>query len=129
MKHLTGHTNDTRCASLSTVCNNMLLRTILILLHKVKTQYVHFRSHAEYILLPWKISEEISRWSMLFHTKGSYLPYETHISIQPFTMGVDWSDIWCLMEVSTMFYICRYCVCVFTWWSRIWVTFCLENST
>ena len=26
-----------------------------------KTQYVHFRSHAEYLLLPWKIPEEIRK--------------------------------------------------------------------
>ncbi len=32
-----------------------------------KTQYVHFRSHTEYFLLPWKITEEISRLSMVFH--------------------------------------------------------------
>ncbi len=30
--------------------------------------------------------------------------------IQPFTKGVDWPEIWHLMEVSTMFYICGYCV-------------------
>ncbi len=30
--------------------------------------------------------------------------------IHPFTTVVDWPEIWCLMEVSTMFYICRYCV-------------------
>ncbi len=29
--------------------------------HKVKTQYVHFRLHTNYFLLPWKIPEEISR--------------------------------------------------------------------
>ena len=30
---------------------------------------------------------------------------------------MEWPEIWCLMEVSTMFYICRYCV--FTWWGRV----------
>ena len=34
--------------------------------HKVKTQYVHFRLHTNYFLLPWKIPEEISRWPILF---------------------------------------------------------------
>ena len=34
-------------------------------IHKVKAQYLHFRSHAEYFLLSWKIPEEISRRSML----------------------------------------------------------------
>ena len=44
-------------------------------------------------------------------TKGSIY----HILyIQPFTTIVDWAEIWRLMEVSTMFYICRNCV--FTWY-------------
>ncbi len=37
--------------------------------------------------------------------------------IQPFNMEVDWPEIWCLMEVSTMFYIYRYCL--FTLWGSI----------
>ena len=42
----------------------------------------------------------------------------TIMYIQPFTTVVDYPEIGCLMEVhvSTMFYICRYCV--FTWKSR-----------
>ncbi len=35
--------------------------------HQVKMQYLHFRFYVNYFLLPWKIPEEISRWSMLFH--------------------------------------------------------------
>ncbi len=35
--------------------------------HYVKTQYLHLRVYANYFLLPWKIHEEISRRSMLFH--------------------------------------------------------------
>ncbi len=35
--------------------------------HKVKMQYLHFWSHAEYFLLAWKIPEVMSRWSILFH--------------------------------------------------------------
>ncbi len=35
--------------------------------HQVKTQYLHFRFHANYFLLPWKIPSEISRRSMFFH--------------------------------------------------------------
>ena len=38
-----------------------------ILPHKVKMQYVHFRSYTKYFLLPWKIREESSRRSLLFH--------------------------------------------------------------
>ena len=45
-------------------------------------------------------------------TKGS-IYHIKHMYIQPFTTIVDWPEIWCLMEVSSMFYICRYCV--FTW--------------
>ena len=33
-----------------------------------------------------------------------------HMYIKPFTTAVDWWEIWRLMEVSTMFYTCRYCV-------------------
>ena len=36
--------------------------------------------------------------------------------IQPFSMQVNWSEIWCLMKVSTLFYICRYWI--FTLWVR-----------
>ena len=36
--------------------------------------------------------------------------------MQRFTTVVDWPEIRCLMEVSTMFYICRYSV--FTWEGR-----------
>ncbi len=32
-----------------------------------KTQYLHFRSHAEYLHLSWKISEVMSRRLILFH--------------------------------------------------------------
>ena len=35
--------------------------------HKVKTQYLHFTSHARYFPLSWKIPEVISRQSILFH--------------------------------------------------------------
>ena len=40
---------------------------ITTLLHNVNTQYLHFRSCAEYFLLSWKILEVISRLSILFH--------------------------------------------------------------
>ncbi len=54
------------------------------------------------------------QWSSI--TKGS-IYHIKHIYIQPFTTVVEWPDIRCLMEVSTMFSICRYCV--FTWDGRI----------
>ena len=47
---------------------------------KVKTLYLHFRFHANYSPLPWKIPEEIiSKLSMLFHGLTQYLPYQTHV--------------------------------------------------
>ncbi len=82
--------------------------------HQVKTQYLHFRFYANYFLLPWKISEEISRRSMLSHNFRIY--HINHMYIQPFTTAGDWPEIGCLKEVSTIFYTCR--CCVFTWWGR-----------
>ena len=38
-------------------------------------------------------------------TKGSSYHIK-HMYIQPFTKLVDWPEIGCLMEVSTMLYIC-----------------------
>ncbi len=38
------------------------------------------------------------------------------MSIQPFKMGMDWTEIARLMEVSFIFNICRFCV--FTWYGR-----------
>ena len=45
---------------------------------EVKTQCLHFRTHAEYSLLFWKIPEEISRRSILFHNQRKYLLYQTY---------------------------------------------------
>ncbi len=42
-------------------------------------------------------------------TKGS-IYHIKHRYIQPFSMEVDLPEIWSLMEVSTMFYTCTYCV-------------------
>ncbi len=53
------------------------------------------------------------QYSSIF--KGS-IYHIKHMLIQPLTMGVDWPEIACLMEVSTMFNICRYCI--FTWYGR-----------
>ena len=47
--------------------------------HQVKTQYLHFKFHANYSLLPGKIPEEISTRSILFHNQRQYLPYQTYV--------------------------------------------------
>ena len=47
--------------------------------------------------------------------------------IQSFSMEVDWPEIWCLMEVSTMFYICR--CCVFTLWGRYAIVWYKKKPT
>ena len=61
--------------------------------HKVKTRYVHFRSYAEHFLLPWKIPEEMSRQSMLLSITKGNICHIKHMSIHPFTMGVEWPEI------------------------------------
>ncbi len=40
-------------------------------------------------------------------TKGN-IYHIKHMSIQPFTMGVDWPEIGCLIEVSVMLDICAH---------------------
>ena len=55
----------------------------------------------------WTISRQCP-----FITKDS-IYHISHMYIQPLTTVVYWPKIGRLMEVSTMFYICRYCV--FTW--------------
>ncbi len=49
------------------------------------------------------------------------------MSIQPFITAVDWPEIGCLMEVSTLFHICRYCV--FAWWDFLIPLEKLDNDT
>ena len=66
--------------------------------HQVKMQYLHFRFHANYFLLPWKIAEEISRQLCSRITKGS-IYHIRRMYIQPFTTKVVWPEIWCLMKV------------------------------
>ena len=39
----------------------LAIRIDHLLPHQVKTQYLHFRLHAKYFLVPWKIPEEITR--------------------------------------------------------------------
>ena len=46
-------------------------------------------------------------------TKGT-IYHIKHLYIKHFTTVAYWPEIGCLMEVSTMFYTCRYCV--LTWW-------------
>ena len=50
--------------------------------------------------------------------------------IQPFITVVDWPEIWCLMEVSVVFYFSRYCVS--TWEGRLpdmWCTVSKQNKS
>ena len=79
----------------------------LLMTISVKTQYLYFKLHANYFLLPWKISKKkwlttndlpklktvSTIWNMYVHTS--------------FYNSSEWQEIWCLMEVSTIhvFYI------------------------
>ncbi len=88
---------------------NVVCSTVVcfkMLPHQGKTQYLHFRIHVNYFLLPQKIPEDNQYFSI---TKGS-IYHIKHMYIQPFAKIVYFPDIWCLMEVSTLFYICRYWV-------------------
>ena len=85
------------------------------LLYQVKMQYLHFRFHAKYFLLPWNIPEKLADDQCSSITKGS-IYHIKRMYIHPFTTVVDWSEMWHLMEVSTMFYICRYRG--FSWYGR-----------
>ena len=89
--------------------------------HKVKVYYVHLRLHVPYFCLPWKISEEISRRSVILNNLMQYLPF---IKLYVHTIGVDWPEIAWLMEVST-FNICTYCI--FTWYGRNEIVFTWQN--
>ncbi len=85
-----------------------------VLPHKVKMQYVHFRSHAEYFLLPWKFLKKLADNQCCSITKNS-IYYVKHMYIQPFSMEVHWLDIWhyfngstviCLIFTHTAFLLC-----------------------
>ena len=88
--------------------NNQIIKTILDL---CPTKLFTIRYHASYFLLLKKLADD--QCSSI--TKGS-IYHINHMNIQPFITVVDWPETWCLMEVSAMFYICRYCVC--TWDGR-----------
>ncbi len=77
--------------------------------HKVKMQYVYFRLHTIYYLCLGKFLKKLADEQCSSVTKGS-IYHIKHVSIQPFTMGVDWVEIECLMEVSLKFDICTYCI-------------------
>ncbi len=80
-----------------------------------KGKYVHFRSHAEYSLLPWKIPEEISRWSMLFHNYTQHLLSNilyVHTTLKhgsELTRNLMFNesiDLLCFMFAQTVFLLC-----------------------
>ena len=80
---------------------------------------MHFRSHTECFLLPWKITEEMSMWSVLFHNLRKYLLYQTYVhttflSLRRLTRK------FMFYENITMFY------CDFTLWGR--ATLILHHS-
>ncbi len=88
---------------------------ILLLPRQVKTQYLHFRFHANYFLLPWKDSWR-NQQTMLFNNWRQYLQYQT-CEYNPLPWEWIWPEIAHLMEVSIMINICRYCI--FTWYGRL----------
>ena len=97
------------CQSRSQLCKTGCAKqrgSIPMLPHYVKMQYLHLRFYANYFLLPWKIPEEISRQFSSI-TKGSiYHMKHVHTTFYH-SSGLTRN---CLMEVSIMFYVCRYCI-------------------
>ena len=88
----------------------------VIMAHKVKTQYLHFRSHAEYFLclgkfLKWWAEDQSSPV-----TKGS-IYYIKHMYIQLFgmivwkwignTFDIKWMYLLCFIFVDTALLLCR----------------------
>ncbi len=82
--------------------------------HYVKTEYLHFRFHATIHCLDRFLKKLADDQCSSITIKSINCIKQNNI--QPFTTVVDWPEIWRLMEVSTMFYVCRYCV--FTWYGR-----------
>ncbi len=69
--------------------------------YKVKTQHVLFRLHTTtFFYLGKFLKKLVDQCSSI--TKDS-IYHIKHMSIQPFTMGVNWPEIVYLMEVSIMF--------------------------
>ncbi len=89
----------------------------IILPHQVKMQYLHFRFHANYTFFySGRFLKKLADDQCSSISKGS-IYHINHMDMQPFTTVVSWPEIGCLMEVSTMFDICTYCI--FTWDGRI----------
>ena len=80
-----------------------------------KMQYIHSRLFASYFFFPWRIHAKVTRRSILLLNLRQYLLYQTWANTT-FSMGVDWSQIVRVMEVSAMLYKCTYCV--FTLYGR-----------
>ncbi len=80
-----------------------------------KTQYLHFRFHASTFFYLRRFLKKLADDQCSLITKAVSTMWNI-MYIQPFTTVVDWPEIGCLMEVSTVFHICRYCV--FTWDGR-----------
>ncbi len=115
-----------RLADEPTVTTESLWLMIAPLRKNTVSTLLHFRFYANYFLLPWKFLKKLTDNQCSSITKDSIYHIMKHMYIQPFTIVVDWPDIGCLMEVSTMSYNCRYCV--FTWWGR-WVMLQKEMSS
>ncbi len=73
--------------------------------HKAKMQYLHFQSHAEYFLSPWKIHELVDNQCSSI-TKDSIF----YIKCMCKLLAWKWIDqiFDVKMEISAMFYICTY---------------------
>ena len=87
------------------ICEKWSWCAVTSLPHKVKTQYVHFRLHAHYFILPWKILEEIRQAISSLQYLMAVSTISNIMSIQPFTTRVKLDAWW---KYSVMFDICTY---------------------
>ena len=84
-------------------CAKLLQQPLLCSAPQNKMQNnVHFRLHAIFFLLPWKVPAEISRWSMFFKYLREYLPYQTYVHTT-FYLGSRWTWNW--MFNGSIFYV------------------------
>ncbi len=82
---------------------------------KKKRQHLHFTFIQTTLFYLERFLNKLADDQSSTITRGSIYHFK-RMYMQPFTTVVDWAEIQRLMEVSTMFYICRYRV--FTWWGR-----------
>ena len=90
---------------LSVFCNSLVQSRNAVRALQIKLQVTSFSLG---LILQKRADDQFS-----FMTKCR-IYYIKHLWMQLFSMGVDWSEIVCFMEVSALLYKCTYCVLLCT---------------